>query len=345
MTLPASEIALQHQLVRERTASTASVRALRLWRQIDPQKLDTGWDFIAPQMTALVSQAQVAAALQSTPYMNAVDRYYGTEGSAQVVPEAFGGITLDGRELGPAMFSAVTTTKEYTPALGAARAFEVGASMLATIVGAAVQDMGRQADNTLSVGRTRTRYVRVCNPGACSRCAILSGKASLAVPFKRHPRCRCTAWPIPAGASAKTPTGLFDSAEAYFDSLSKVEQDRVFTKAGAEAIRQGADPIAVVNARRGALTYRAPDVKGHLYPTTIGIRSDGSPLRVYLTHEATTARGSFGKQELRLTAQYTKEGRYRRTTTVRLMPEQIAVMAGGNHTRWVELLRKYGYLY
>lgn len=39
--------------------------------------------------------------------------------------------------------------------------------------------------------------------------------------------------------------------KAYFNSLSAAEQDRLFTKAGAEAIRSGADMARVVNARRG----------------------------------------------------------------------------------------------
>jgi len=339
------DVALAHQSRRQATANSAVVSALKLWRLMNPQELDAGWAAIAPQLVSTVTAAQVTAATQATPYMAAVDRYYGASSAAELVPEAFGGIVLSGSEVGPEMFGAVATAKTLTSSVGAARAFEMGAASLASIVAAAIQDMGRQADNTLAVGKTYIRYVRVVNPGACSRCAILAGKASYRVAFKRHPRCRCTTWPIPVGSNPKTPESIFDSPEDYFDSLSKAEQDRVFTKAGAEAIRNGANPITVVNARRGALSTVAPNVTARLYPTTIGVRADGSPLQVYLTREGTTARGGFGSSELRLTAQAVKEGRYRRTTTVRLLPEQIAVMAGGNQTRWVELLKKYGYLY
>lgn len=45
-----------------------------------------------------------------------------------------------------------------------------------------------------------------------------------------------------------------------FDAMSTAEQDKAFTKAGAEAIRQGADPAQVVNARRGMYT-----ADGHLF--------------------------------------------------------------------------------
>jgi hypothetical protein len=66
---------------------------------------------------------------------------------------------------------------------------------------------------------------------------------------------------------------------------------------------------------------------------------------VYATTEGTTARGAFGKSELRAGVQATKEGRYRRTTTVRLMPEQLVQMAGADTARFVELLKRYGYMY
>lgn len=37
----------------------------------------------------------------------------------------------------------------------------------------------------------------------------------------------------------------------YFESLDRAEQDKIFTKAGAQAIRDRADINQVVNARRG----------------------------------------------------------------------------------------------
>lgn len=157
----ASDLALEHQRRRTVTTNRATVSALRVWRTINPQELDAGWDVQAPQMIAGVTSAQVTAAKQATSYMNRVDRFYGRTSDTGLVAEAFGGVTLDGRDIGPAMFGAVTTTKTLTRRLGAQSAFEVGASFLATVIGAAVQDMGRQADNTLATGRTYTRYVRV----------------------------------------------------------------------------------------------------------------------------------------------------------------------------------------
>lgn len=343
-----NELATAHQVSRNRVTSAATVRALRLWRQMNPTALDRSWDAIAPALVTQVTLAQVAAANQATNYMRTVSGYYGGAPAGSIVPEAFGGVMLDGREVGPAMFGAVTTTKELVgKGYTVPRALEVGASFLATIVGAAVSDMGRQADNTAATARHFTRYVRVLSPGACSRCAILAGVGDYSKPYKRHPRCKCTSWPLLVdGKDNPVPDGFFESSEAYFDSLSEAEQNRVFTKSGAFAIRAGADPISVVNARRGYFgdATGAPGPR-RLRPLTIGRRADGTPLQVFATSEGTTARGRFAKAEGKAKLSAQKEGRYRRTTTLRLMPEQIQIMSDNNPERARELLRRYGYMY
>lgn len=342
-----SDVAFQHQDARIRLAQLTANRVRRVWSRADIQNLDASWDALAPNITQLITAGQVAAARQAEPYLARVERVTGFDAEpAKLVPEAFGGVMLDGREVGPAAFGAVTTTKR---AIGAGyalpSAFESGMAFLGLIAKAAIADMGRQADNTLAVGKGWTHYIRVVNPGACSRCAILAGKSSYKTAFKRHPGCKCTAVPDAVDTARDYGKGLMSSPEEYFENLTRAEQDRIFTRAGAEAIRNGANPISVVNARRGALTGGGLGRPARLIPTTIGVRADGTPLRVFLTGEGTTARGAFGARELRLTGEYAKTGRYRRTTTVRLMPEQIQVMAGGNPERWRELLQKYGYLY
>ena len=100
--------------------------------------------------------------------------------------------------------------------------------------------------------------------------------------------------------------GLVMDPHSYFESLSEVEQNRVFTNSGAEAIRAGADPLQVVNARRGMHV-----AQGRL-----------------VTTEGTTRRGLYG----------------RTSTRVRLMPETIQRMAGGSRERYRQLLTEYGYL-
>lgn len=344
-----SLIVTGHRQERDRTTEQATQRVVALWRMVDVDALDSAWDFVAPQMVAAVAAAQVEAALQADRYLRAVDRLQPTGVDAQLAVESFAGVTLAGREVGPEMYSAVTQTKRLIgQGVPRREAFQGGAAFLATIVGAMVQDIGRQADLTISTAKGYSRYVRVVSPGACSRCAILAGRDDYGKPFLRHPRCRCQMWPVSGTAADRQgpiPEGLSPSPGEYFDSLTEAEQNRVFTKAGAEAIRAGADPIQVVNARRGYLGSNPPGVNvRRLRPIQIGVRPDGSPLEVFATAEGTTIRGVFGRREFNATADALKDGRYRRTTTLRLMPEQIVRMAGNDPDRLRELLYRYGYL-
>lgn len=91
-----------------------------------------------------------------------------------------------------------------------------------------------------------TGYTRVLVPPSCSRCTILAGRHyPYSAGFLRHPRCDCVHAPY---VGDKPPA--VRSPEDAFRSMSEVEQDATFTKAGAEAIRQGADMGRVVNARQ-----------------------------------------------------------------------------------------------
>ena len=321
-------------------AQVTANRAREAWRRGDVRSLDTSWNLLAPQITAGVVSSQVTAARQSAPYLAGVARASGDSvDRAALEPVEFGGWMADGRELGPALYGAVTTTKKAIGAgMAPALAFESGAAFLATLVKAAVADMGRAADATLATGKGYVRYVRVVNPGACSRCAILAGSDRYSKPFLRHPACKCTSLPIKDGD--EIPKGVFAHPQDYFDSLSKAEQDRVFTKAGAESIRLGADPIGVVNARRGA--YMRPGMRNEL-----GFDANGKPIKAFMTADGDTVRGAYGRQEmLRSEAAVTKGAgdRYRRTVNPRMMPETILQVARGDQELAKTLLRQYGYL-
>lgn len=336
-----SEIAVAHQDQRRRLASSLGFRLGQLWQGIPVDDLDAGWDFVAPRMVQQVAVAQRSAAVQATAYSAALDDSFNVSPPRTALNvDAFTNVMGDGREVAPALFGAVAHTKQLIGGgVEARQAFRAGAAFLGVVARAAVNDLGRAADQSLAGGKGYTRYVRVVNAGACSRCAILAGVYTSAQTFRRHVGCQCTSVPLPG--DRKPPAGLMTDPSQYFDSLSAAEQNRVFTNAGAEAIRAGADPVAVVNARRGAygIGYSGRSTlpsltRNRLQPITIGRRADGSPLRVFATTEGTTARGAFGRSELRL----------RRTTTVRLMPEQIVKMAEGNPQRMRELLTRYGYI-
>ena len=334
-----SDIALEHQARRIRLAQVTANRARAVWGRADVSALDASWSLLAPTLTAQVVASQVTAARQSAPYLRQVAEVAGDSVDRAVLnPSEFGGWMSDGREVGPALFGAVTTTKKAIGAGMAPRlAFESGAAFLATLVKAAVSDMGRAADATLATGKGYTRYVRVVNPGACSRCAILAGSDQYSKPFLRHPACKCTSLPIKDVSDI--PKGVFASPEEYFESLPKAEQDRVFGKAGAQSIRLGADPIGVVNARRGA--YMRPGIRNEL-----GFDANGKPIRAFMTTDGATIRGSYGRQEAARGGAFTKGAgdRYRRTVNPRMMPETILQIARGDEVLAKALLRQYGYL-
>jgi hypothetical protein len=141
---------------------------------------------------------------------------------------------------------------------------------------------------------------------------------------------------------------------AYFRSLSAAEQNRVFTNAGAEAVRAGADIGQVVNARRGArglapagarLTdaeaqmLRGGLVRGRLQSV------DVAGQQVFVTTEGTTRRGLAG-QRLGAKQTGTKQqgARYRSARTPRLMPESLMQIAGDDRAELVRLLRRFGYI-
>lgn len=359
-----SEIAFAHRADLLRISNSLAKRVALLWRQMDVNSLDASWGRVAPKMVQLVASAQLAAADLTPGYIRALDNSYNfTSQPARIVPQAFSNVMGDGREVAPALYGAVTTTKGLIgKGIPVPNAFQSGGSFLSIIASAALQDMARNADEVLSAGKGYTRYVRVIGGTACSRCAILAGTYSATeTAFQRHVHCCCSTCPIeiagkPAVSGMKVPEGFHDSPGSYFDSLSAEEQDRVFTKAGAEAIRQGADVTKIVNARRSAygIGYtghsrslggvKVPTVatRGRLTPITIGRKADGSPLQVFATQF--TARSQFYKSEAQRVEASLAGGNFTRTVSVRLMPEQLAIMANGSSDRWVELLGKYGYL-
>lgn len=326
--------------VSERVSATTN----RLWRSFNPDNLDAGWDQLSGTIALAVYNGQLASATMSVPYVEAVLAAQGYQGPpSSTAPELYAGVAPDGAALTPLLYGAVTSVKQAV-GTGArtASAFEVGAAYLAAVVKTVIVEMGRNADMVHSLGRGVKRYTRAVSPNACSRCAILAGIASASVAFPRHPNCQCVA--VPTVDPKKIGMKQFTDPWSYFESLSKAEQDRIFTIAGAQAIRDGADIFQIVNARRGAsgISFSGaigrgtvPNSGRRLIPVQIGVKADGSPLLVYVTNEGTTRRGEFTR----------RQDPSRRTRTLRLMPEQIYRMAGNDPDRAIELLRRYGYIW
>lgn len=214
-----------------------------------------------------------------------------------------------------------------------------------------VADMGRIAAGLAITARPNVGgYVRMLSPPSCSRCVILAGKFfKWNSGFNRHPGCDCRHIP----ASEDTVGDLRTDPAAYFRSLDPAEQDRVFTKAGAQAIRDGADMNQIVNARRVARGLTPAGGRYTLAEQKMlrGGKDRGSLERVdvfghqvFITSEGITRRGIAGRK---LGAWKNGErlpgSRYATARTPRLMPESIYELAK-DRADAIRLLQRFGYV-
>lgn len=137
-----------------------------------------------------------------------------------------------------------------------------------SIVKGGLNDTGRSSVQTGMQARGAVRwYVRMIRGVTCSRCAILAGRKYRSITaFRRHKRCDCVH--IPA---QEADDDWSVDPQQYFDSLEHEMQNEVFGRAGAEAIRLGADPAQVVNAESGV--YVARSYGQNLLATTTGTTS------------------------------------------------------------------------
>ena len=211
-----------------------------------------------------------------------------------------------------------------------AKAPEVTRSQFDMIVLTQLSDVARSASLLGSLVRpAASGYVRMLEGASCSRCVVLAGKFyKYNAGFDRHPQDDCRHIP----SSENVAGDLTTDPREHFDSLSAAEQDAAFTKAGAEAIREGADIGQVVNARAGMSTAQPP-LRGNRDRWTVRGRAAkrdvfGRP--IYTTTEGMTKRG----------LAYKARGR----NYVRLMPESIVDLAAGDRAELLRLLKAHGYI-
>ena len=314
-------VAKQFQRTRRNETAEVAESVQRQWRRMGAN-FDSSWAMVGGNITAIVKLAQRDAAEQSRDYfVNVLEETGQTvhlnDGRPNI--DAFVGLNGDGRNLETALYGAVIEAKKNIAAGGTvATALQSGQKWVTRASGFALADTCRAVNRVQFPSMKVGGYVRVLTAPSCARCAVLAGKRYESdVAFERHPNCDCQHLP----ASDEVSEDMLFNAEEYFDSLSPEMQDKIFTKAGAEAIRNGADINQVVNARRG------------MYTTADGATA---------TREGVTRRGLFGSAQRRHAK--TSGGRYGRATSARLMPEQIQKIAGDDQERYLNLLKHYGYL-
>lgn len=349
--MSALALARRHYRLRQRLITAVVADARRLWRQVDVADLDGWFRQYGPRLVVMLAAAQLAAARAADGYVTDTLEAQGIDPDplGHVAAAAFSGLASDGRTLDGLLLSPVLTVKEAIgqgarPRLAVAR----GWAHLDMILSTQVADAGRTADGAALAARPRVGgYVRMLQGKSCSRCVILAGRwYRWNAGFDRHPRCDCIHIP----AAEDQAGDLRTDPRQYFDSLTEAEQDRAFTKAGAQAIRDGADMNQVVNARRGARglnTAAGRRTREEARALRDG-RDRGSMQteRVYgrdafITTEGTTSRGIAGRRLADL--QKIDGQRYRRSRTPRLMPEQIYRDATSREDA-IRLLRRFGYI-
>lgn len=332
MALTARQIALRYYRRQQRVARLTVNQVQELWRLLDTSDLTSSWTArIGPRVVQAVAAGQLASASMADDYVDAVVAAEDAdpERAGRVRPEAFAGMAADGRSLESLMYLSVITTKQ---AIGGGMAVDdalmAGLRQALRLGSSEVTQAGRAAVGSSMAGkRTIQGYVRVVQPPTCSRCIILAGKEyGWNKGFQRHPKCDCIH--LPTTLIARNQSRGFIDPQSYFNSLGRAEQDRIFTSAGARAIREGADIGQVVNARRG------------MYTTTTYGRT------VRATREGATRRGYFYRQERRRAIDrglVPPSGRGFQLRSPRLLPEEIFELAESRDEA-IAMLRRFGYL-
>lgn len=323
--MTALDVADRQQQLQDRYGSVAVARAMVLWRRMRAGSLSDlvgSWLAIEALLVRQVAVSQVAAAATADQYLDALASEYRVSEPAAltVAPVQFGGLTGGGWPLRDALVNAVAQSawmlRQNAPA---PLALLSGGANLSMHVATEVADAGRGAEQAAMAARDwPTGYVRMVEPGACSRCIILAGKRyKWNKGFDRHPKCKCVH--IPSGDDT---SDVRTDPQKYFDNLTPAEQNKAFGKASAEAIRAGADMNQVVNARLGITTAT---VGGRTVQTT----TQGTSRKSYMASVRKAIDQERGTRSVKRS---------------RLLPEEINRQANGDKAEARRLLISNGYI-
>jgi hypothetical protein len=250
--LPAS--AAEHYRQQQARAVATADQVAALWRTVGDD-FDLGWSRIGGSVFAAVVAGQTAAAAEGLAYVPTVLDEQGIDGTAvaTIDPNRFAGGTSDGRPVEYLLGAAPIKAKQAMATVPDVQAALVAAGdWLTTITLDAVRDANRDATAAqMGVTPDAQGWVRMLNPPSCRRCLILAGKFfRWNQGFLRHPRCDCRHIPSRESLAGDLTVDPY----AYFHGLDTAGQDRLFGKADAQAIRDGADVYRVANVRMRGLS-------------------------------------------------------------------------------------------
>lgn len=304
------DAAVKHYKQMQRLQALVVLQAADLWAEVSLSSLDGSWaaqvPFLVPALTSV--QGKAAAAGASYGAQTLADQGLYDAPQHFVDPTGFAGMASDGRSLEGLLWGPVPHVKSLIGGgMDPRKALKSGGSFLTTIMRTQVADAGRAAAGVDTATKPRISYVRMLNPPSCSRCSILAGRVyRWNAGFDRHKRCDCVHVQTTATAAAET-EGLIHDPYEYFGSLSPAEQDKNYTKAGAQAIRDGGDIFQVVNSRRG-------------------MKPGG-----LTTTEGTSKRGNFGRNGPRLTPEAIYGKGLSRDATLKELERYGYILPGGQN--------------
>lgn len=217
---------------------------------------EAGWADARGRAVQTLQLGRAASVHAAVPYTSAVLAETGQVSmpSGAVVPAAFLASAPNGLPVTATLDALPVKAKQAVA--GGASAVEAriaAASWLGRVTMTMLADTSRDVYQADMISRPQvTGYVRMVSAGACRDCVILAGKRyRWNQGFLRHPNCNCRHIPATEALAGDMTTDPY----AYFQSLSEAEQDRVFGKVQAQAIRDGADIYRVVNvSNRGLAT-------------------------------------------------------------------------------------------
>lgn len=248
------------------------------WQRVTPDDINAWRDYMVPAAQA-VAAGQYMAAREADGYVSRALAEQGAEVEpvARVNPGGFAGM-----QNGPAPVAdlldrpRILALMAIEQGMAPRQALQMAGLRLQTYALTLTEDAGRQAVSAGIAARPKVGWRRMVNPPCCERCAVLAGKwFRHNQGFQRHPRCDCTHIP----AAEDSPGNIGTDPDALFAS----GQVRGLREHEVRAIAEGADPIAVVNARRGSqgmtttesTTRRGRAERGRLTPEGIYAQAGG----------------------------------------------------------------------
>lgn len=273
-----------HYEVQQKIALTSTAAVKKLWGRMGSE-FDQSWAQIRQPVLQVVQNGRLAAATDASRYTGQVLAETGQAAApfGAIIPAAFVEYTPTGTDVGAYLDSAVVRSKQAVASGADIRtALRTGGDWLTGSLLTMFADTARDVVSADIAQRPKvTGYVRMLNTPSCARCVILAGKwFRWNEGFLRHPRCDCRHIPASEDVAGSYQTDPYE----YFKSLSVRDQEKLFGKREAEAIRDyGADIYRTMNIKmRGLGTAKSNRIYGTPNKRTVNDILSRDPSRKYV---------------------------------------------------------------